>query len=94
MVSATAQEKQSPVKTLSYEVQCIETSVLLNGLMNRVKERPIAFGVSSDKVIVMLWRGLTNDDFTITITSESKTSSCILVEGKGLKIIGDKDITF
>jgi len=95
MGSAIAQEKKpNPVVTRSYEIQCIETEVLLSGLLNRIKERPVVIGTSSDKVIFMVWRGLTNDDFTVTITSENKKMSCVLVEGNNLKIIGDKDTTF
>jgi hypothetical protein len=43
-------------------------------------------GMSSEKLIVTVWKGLTNDNFTITITNEHDMT-CALVEGKDMRPI-------
>lgn len=86
MGSATAQT----ITKFSYEVACTETDFLFKGLKQEHKEVPFATGSVQNKVIVVFWKS-PSGGFTVTVSTETPSRSCVLLDGDNLKIIDDKE---
>ena len=92
MMFSTSLYAQTPPKVayFRYEVACTETSSLVDELKNTHKERPIAVAQTKEKYLVIFWKGLTTNDFSITISAEGKNVSCLLVEGIDFELVDEK----
>lgn len=69
---------------INIRVPCASTDSVIRVLVREFKEQPILIGTTSEKLIVTIWKGLTTDSFTVTITNENDMT-CALVEGKELR---------
>lgn len=61
---------------------------MFKGLREEYKEKPFAIGLTSDSFVVMMWSS-SEGNFSITITSEARNISCLVVDGKSLKILNE-----
>jgi hypothetical protein len=75
---------------LNFQAACSETSYIVNELKNTHKERPIAVAQTKEKYLVIFWKSLTTNDFSVTISAEGKNTSCILLEGSDFELVDER----
>ena len=78
-----------PFSQTNVTVSCTTTQAVFDVLKKEFKESPVAVG-KVDNLIVIIWKNLTTDAFTVTITSDEKNTNCSVLEGQELKILQNK----
>ena len=82
---------QTPrVVYINMQVACSDTTHIVEELQKTHNERPVAVAQTREKYLVIFWKSLTSNDFSVTISAEGKNTSCILLEGNDYELVDEK----
>ena len=87
----TTPKPEIPLTIVNHKVTCGDTTQIVNEIKKTFKEVPIGVGTYTDKFLLIIWKGLTNGNYTITLSNEQTNLSCIVLEGSDLKILDEKE---
>jgi hypothetical protein len=75
--------------TTQFTAVCGETSYIVKEFKDEFKEVPFAIGKSVNDYLVIFWKSLINENFSVTISSD-KNMTCLVVAGEKFKFLQEQ----
>lgn len=71
---------------------CTDSASLIKSLQDTHKEYPHVVGVEMNGMLVIVWKHIQTNDFTVTVSSQKGDATCIVLAGQKLRIVNERGL--